>query len=105
VAIATSLFLVTLAYPLFVNLTLALLYLHVPSTAVYGYYDSNSIPLAAVYSNAQKGQPPSHPWFPNFYEQSTNCYSENDNKLLLLMKFNPSNDPVVENAQHEPHCP
>jgi len=21
------------------------------------------------------------------------------------MKFNPSNDPVVEKAQHDPHCP
>jgi hypothetical protein len=58
-----------------------------------------------VYSKAQNGQPPSHPWFPYFWEQSTNCYSENDNKLLLLMKFKPSNEPVVENDQHDPHCP
>jgi len=67
--------------------------------------DSSSIPLAAVYSKAQNGQPPSQPSFPYCCEQSTNCYSENDNKLLLVMKFNPSKVPVVENDQHEPHCP
>jgi len=80
-----------------------LLYLHVPSAAVYGYWLSNSIPLAAVYSKAQNGQPPSQPWLPYAYEQSTNCYSENDNNVPLLMKWRPSNVPVVENDQHDPH--
>jgi len=50
-------------------------------------------------------KPPSHPWFPYEVEQSTNCYSEKDNKFLLVMKLRPSSDPVVEKAQHEPHCP
>jgi len=32
-------------------------------------------------------------------------YSENDSNLLLVMKFNDSNAPVAENAQHDPHYP
>jgi len=78
---------------------------HLVSTALYGYVASNSIPSFAVYSKAQNGQPPSHPWFPYFYEQSTNCCSEKDNKFPFLMKLIPSKVPVVEKAQHEPHCP
>jgi len=56
-----------------------------------------------VYIIAQYGQPPSQPSFPYCPEQSTNCYSEYDYKFPFVMKFNPSNDPVVEKAQHEPH--
>jgi len=57
-----------------------------------------------VYSIAQNGQPPSQPSLPYEPEQSTNCYSEYDSKSLFVKKFKPSNVPVVENAQHEPHC-
>jgi len=71
---------------------------------VYGYTDSSSIPYDSVYYNAQNGQPPLQPSFPYEPEQSTNYYSENDNKVPLVMKWRPSKVPVVENAQHEPHC-
>jgi len=47
--------------------------------------------------------PPLQPSFPYDYEQSTNYYSENDDKFPVLINANPSNDPVVENAQHDPH--
>jgi hypothetical protein len=51
-------------------------------------------------------KPPSHPWFPYEVEQSTNCCSEKLNKFFPLnKKLAPSNEPVVEKAQHEPHCP
>ena len=49
--------------------------------------------------------PPLHPQFPYEPEQSTNYYSENDNKLPLCILFKPSKDPVAEKAQHDPHCP
>jgi len=54
---------------------------------------------------AQNIHPPLHPSFPYPPEQSTNYYSENEVKFLFLMKLNPSSEPVVEKAQHDPHCP
>lgn len=44
-----------------------------------------------------------HPLF--WVEQSTNYYSENESNLPVAKKWAPSKDPVVENAQHEPHYP
>jgi len=38
-------------------------------------------------------------------EQSTNCCSEKDTSEPELIKFNPSREPVVEKAQHDPHEP
>jgi hypothetical protein len=46
-----------------------------------------------------------HPWFPYDPEQSTNYYSEKDNKSPFVIAFNPSIDPVVEKAQQDPHYP
>jgi hypothetical protein len=45
------------------------------------------------------------PWLPYLVEQSTNCCSENERRFLFLRKLAPSSDPVVEKAQHDPHCP
>ena len=38
-------------------------------------------------------------------EQSINCCSERETNFPLFRACCPSNDPVVENAQHEPHLP
>jgi len=51
-------------------------------------------------------RPPSHPWFPYFPPaQSTSCYSENEGRLPVVKNAKPSNEPVAENAQHDPHYP
>lgn len=72
---------------------------------MYGYSLSNKIPLALTYLKALSINPPLHPWFPYNLEQSTNYYSEYDSKVPYLILWSPSNDPVVENAQHDPHYP
>ena len=40
-----------------------------------------------------------------FFAQSTNAYSENSVNYPVLMAFAPSNAPIAENAQHDPHYP
>ena len=42
---------------------------------------------------------------PYFLEQSTKFCSESETNFPVALKCCPSKDPVVENAQHEPHCP
>lgn len=63
------------------------------------------IPLAITYLKALSINPPLHPMFPSLYEQSTNCYSEKSPSPFPKMAEQASNDPVVEKAQHDPHCP
>jgi len=54
--------------------------------------------------NASSINPPSQPWSCAL-SQSTNCCSDNDNKLPDFNAHLDSNEPIVENAQHEPHWP
>merc|ERR1711898_71167 len=48
-------------------------------------------------------RPPLHP--ESTLSQSTNCCSLRETRLPLAISHAPSNAPVVENDQHEPHCP
>merc|ERR1719253_739619 len=50
-------------------------------------------------------RPPWHEWSPSAVEQSISCCSDRETSLPFLMKLAPSIEPVVENDQHEPHCP
>ena len=76
-----------------------------PFSASYGQSSSESIPpLRTIQSNALSICPPSHPALP-FVEHDTSSSSETETKEPVLMKFTPSTEPVVENAQHEPHWP
>merc|ERR1719272_1957724 len=53
-----------------------------------------------------KAESMSPPWHPEFYlEQSTSCCSEKDWSLPVEVNIAPSTAPVVEKAQHDPHCP
>merc|ERR1719309_702197 len=49
--------------------------------------------------------PPPHPLLCSALLQSTNCCSLSDMSFPLAMALLPSVEPVVENAQHDPHCP
>merc|ERR1712190_146481 len=48
-------------------------------------------------------RPPLHP--ESCLSQSTNCCSLSETSLPLAISQAPSEEPVVENDQHEPHCP
>jgi len=50
--------------------------------------------------------PPWHPRLPyHKKEQSTNYYSEKERSFFPLRLAKASREPVVENAQQDPHCP
>jgi hypothetical protein len=49
--------------------------------------------------------PPLQPLFPYDPEQSTSCCSEYELNFWVAINLAPYNDPVVENAQHDPHWP
>merc|ERR1719216_851459 len=63
----------------------------------------------STYLNASSINPPLHPSLPSALEQSTNCCSDKVVISLpvteLAIAYRDSNEPVVENAQHDPHCP
>jgi hypothetical protein len=42
---------------------------------------------------------------PSAPEQSTSCCSDSDVRVPVFRKTEPSVEPVVEKAQHEPHWP
>jgi hypothetical protein len=46
--------------------------------------------------------PPLHPY--EDLSQSTNCCSDNERSVPVLMKCSPSIAAVAEKAQHDPHC-
>merc|ERR1719463_148911 len=48
-------------------------------------------------------RPPLHP--ESTLSQSTSCCSLRDTSEPVAISQAPSSEPVVENAQHEPHCP
>ena len=49
-------------------------------------------------------RPPLQPWLPDDAAHDTRSCSENDVSGLPAIWNAPSNEPVVEKAQHEPHC-
>ncbi len=78
---------------------------HFPPTPLYGYLASRVIPLSWMYLKEFDINPPLHPWFPYELEQSTSCCSEKLWRSPHPSLLNPSKAPVVEKAQHDPHCP
>ena len=58
-----------------------------------------------MYWKAWSISPPLQPWFPNEDEQSTSYCSEYEVSFPVAMNSAPSTAPVVEKAQHDPHCP
>merc|ERR1739838_1014683 len=56
-----------------------------------------------MYWKALSISPPLQPLF--VVLQSTSCCSDKDTKLPDFLACWPSNEPVVEKAQQEPHCP
>ena len=61
--------------------------------------------FSLMYLKALSIKPPLHPKFPYLVEQSTKFCSEIETSCPDLAKCCPSSEPVVEKAQHEPHCP
>ena len=59
--------------------------------------------LLTIHSNPLSINPPLHPMLP-FLEQEMSSSSLREMSLPVLMALTPSTAPVVENAQHEPHC-
>merc|ERR1712227_452595 len=59
--------------------------------------------LVSMYWKARSMRPPLQALF--CFEQSTSCCSEKDLRVPVERNIDPSTDPVVEKAQHDPHCP
>merc|ERR1712227_291679 len=59
--------------------------------------------LVSMYWKARSIRPPLQALF--CFEQSTSCCSEKDLRVPVERNIDPSTDPVVEKAQHDPHCP
>merc|ERR1712048_202766 len=62
-------------------------------------------PFLITYSKAESMRPPLQPMLPSLLEQSISCCSEREGRVPEEMKVAPSMEPVVENAQQEPHWP
>ena len=92
-------------YPDTLVTPLLALYQHDESQAQYGQSDSVSSFLDSRQLKALSIRPPLHPWFPYDPEQSTSCCSENEVSEFPASLQAPSTEPVVEKAQHDPHCP
>ena len=58
-----------------------------------------------MYWKAWSISPPLQPSFPKDDEQSTSYCSEYEVSFPVAMNSAPSTAPVVEKAQHDPHCP
>merc|ERR1711908_128663 len=59
--------------------------------------------FSMAYWNPRSIRPPLHPWF--LVEQSTRFCSEREVSPDPATALAPSMAPVVEKAQHDPHCP
>mmetsp|Transcript_10728 Transcript_10728/g.41913 ORF Transcript_10728/g.41913 Transcript_10728/m.41913 type:complete len:321 (-) Transcript_10728:335-1297(-) len=77
---------------------------HFCSLATYSQPSSVSMPrLLTIHSNPLSIKPPLHPMLP-FVEHEMSSSSDREMSLPVLMALTPSTAPVVENAQHDPHC-
>merc|ERR550525_1469284 len=81
-----------------------------PVLAVYGYSSSEHNPFSfSTYLKASSINPPSQPLLPSRFEQSISSCSDrvgiSSPVTSCLIAYRDSNEPVVENAQQDPHDP